>query len=81
MSPRVYLIVPALAAFVIDVALTLWGQPREYWNGDYGVAQEMAPVGFALLAHHPLAFVLAARLGDGDPTVRRAAVAAHQIRR
>lgn len=60
MSPRVYLIVPALAAFVIDVALTLWGQPREYWNGDYGVAQEMAPVGFALLAHHPLAFVLAA---------------------
>ncbi|HEV7280115.1 MAG TPA: hypothetical protein VGN57_07885 [Pirellulaceae bacterium] len=60
MSPRVFLILPAVVPFALDIALTLWGQPAEYWAGSYSHAAEMAPVGRALLQYHPLAFVAAA---------------------
>ena len=60
MSPRVFLILPAVVPFALDVALTLWGQSAAYWAGAYDQAAEMAPVGRALLQTHPLAFAAAA---------------------
>src|SRR5882757_1338277 len=41
----------------LDYGLTLAGQPKEYWAGDYGRAHEMDPILHTLLVYHPLAFV------------------------
>jgi hypothetical protein len=41
----------------LDYGLTLAGQPKEYWAGDYGRAHEMDPIEHTLLIYHPLAFV------------------------
>lgn len=26
--------------FLVDISLTLWGQPADYWAGNYAVARE-----------------------------------------
>jgi hypothetical protein len=41
----------------LDDGLTLAGQPKEYWAGDYGQAHEMDPISHTLLVYHPLAFI------------------------
>lgn len=46
------LLIPAL----VDMIVTLVGQPRDYWN-DFTKFFEGSPGGSALLAMHPLAFV------------------------
>jgi hypothetical protein len=42
---------------LLDGALTLHGQPAEYWRGDWGLAVEANPPFRWLLRQHPLAFV------------------------
>lgn len=59
-DPRWILAVPAVAAFGVDVTLTLLGQSPQYWNGEYFAANEGAPVGLFLLRMHPTAFLFGA---------------------
>ncbi len=35
--------VPCLLAFALDATLTLWGQPEEYWAGNYSLTTEGSP--------------------------------------
>jgi hypothetical protein len=46
---------PCLLAFSFDVGLTLYGQPAEYWAGDYRQTTEGAPFFRRLYQIHPLA--------------------------
>jgi hypothetical protein len=48
---------PPLVLASLDAALTLAGQPPEYWRGDYARVNELSPTFNQLLAIHPLAFV------------------------
>jgi hypothetical protein len=41
----------------LDCALTLAGQPKEYWEGNHSNVIELHPMLHQLLAYHPLAFV------------------------
>jgi hypothetical protein len=41
----------------LDCALTLAGQPTEYWEGNHTKVIELHPLLHQLLAYHPLAFV------------------------
>ena len=41
----------------LDCALTLAGQPTEYWEGNHTEVIELHPMLHQLLAYHPLAFV------------------------
>ena len=41
----------------LDCALTLAGQPTEYWAGEHTRVKEVTPILHQLLAYHPLAFV------------------------
>jgi hypothetical protein len=52
-----WLAVPAVAAFAIDVALTLGGQSGAYWAGDYAAAVEGNPLALPLLVCGPCVFV------------------------
>jgi hypothetical protein len=53
-------VLPALVPFSIDIAATLIGQSKEYWQGDYSQVLEQTPIGLRLLQLHPLAFLAAA---------------------
>jgi hypothetical protein len=44
-----------MALSVLDNALTLWGQPPEYWAGDYTRCSEEYPVLRWCLEQHPAA--------------------------
>ncbi len=48
---------PPLTMFALDVALTLRGQPAEYWAGDYSRAVEANPLAWLILAVHPYLFL------------------------
>ena len=47
-----------IAVCLLDVALTLYGQPNSYWQGDYGTVLEGNPVPRYFLEIHPLAFAV-----------------------
>jgi hypothetical protein len=34
---------PCLLAFALDATLTMWGQPEEYWAGNYSLTTEGSP--------------------------------------
>jgi hypothetical protein len=55
---RLWLAMPPVLLCVADAALTLWGQPREYWQGDFSRVLEFNPLGHVLLAYHPWAFAV-----------------------
>jgi hypothetical protein len=44
-----------VALSILDYALTLWGQPSEYWAGDYASCAEGNPVLRWCLEQHPAA--------------------------
>ena len=48
---------PCLLALALDAGLTLRGQPKEYWAGDYSQTTEGAPFHRKLFAIHPAAAV------------------------
>jgi hypothetical protein len=57
--PRKFLgfcLLPTLL-MMVDCCLTLVGQAKEYWAGNYAHVKEADPISRYLLAHHPLAFV------------------------
>ncbi len=58
--PRWWLCLSALVPFAADVGITLAGQPKSYWTGDYTTAHEGNPLARWPLAYHPAAFVVAA---------------------
>lgn len=60
MSRRLWLLLPALCLYSVDIALTLAGQPVAYWNGDYTQASEHNPIAYPLLTLHPALFAGAA---------------------
>ncbi|QDU18328.1 hypothetical protein [Urbifossiella limnaea] len=60
MRSRLWLLAPAAALYAGDVALTLAGQPAQYWGGEYGSALEANPVAYPLLARGPWLFVASA---------------------
>ena len=60
MRKKLWLCLPPVVFSVTDVIVTLSEQPRAYWAGAYGAAQEGAPQGLWLLSLHPLAYVGAA---------------------
>lgn len=50
-----------LLLFVVDISLTLYGQPTAYWAGDYGAAREGSPEVRRVMQIHPtLLFVMIA---------------------
>jgi hypothetical protein len=55
---RLYLYLPLLAMVPLDLGLTLWGQPTEYWGGGSAVC-ENNPLAAQLLLIHPAAFLSA----------------------
>lgn len=52
------LAVPPAVMYLLDMALTLWGQPAAYWAG--GEPREANPAAWWLLRAGPLAFVAVA---------------------
>jgi hypothetical protein len=62
---RAWLLLPVVALCAIDVALTLAGQSREYWAGQYEFADEFNPVARPALSAGPMAFVALAACGLG----------------
>lgn len=55
---RLYLWLPPLIMVPLDLSLTLWGQPPEYWGGAY-TTNEGNPLAEQLLLIHPAAFLAA----------------------
>lgn len=52
-----WLLVPPTAICLLDFGLTLAGQSRTYWSGDYTAINERSPSFSYYLTVHPLAFV------------------------
>jgi hypothetical protein len=61
---RLWLCLPALLMYNLDVGLTLAGQDEVYWGGDYSSPDELNPPAHLLLSIHPLLFVAAAVLWE-----------------
>ena len=55
---RLWLCLPVILTCLMDVAITLSGQPAAYWISSYRVVNEANPVSYWFLTMHPLAFVL-----------------------
>ena len=55
---RLWLCLPVMVTCVLDVAVTLAGQPAEYWISSYIVVNEANPVSYWLLTMNPGAFAL-----------------------
>jgi hypothetical protein len=56
---RLWLCLPAIVLSAADGFLTLWGQPAEYWSGEFANVCEYHPVAAWFLGIHPLAFAAA----------------------
>lgn len=53
---RLWLCLGALTPYVLDVALTLAGQPSSYWQGEYDTAVEANPLARWFLRGGPAVF-------------------------
>ncbi len=54
---RFWLCLPPIVLCLLDGALTLLGQPAQYWGGDFACANEWNPLFAPILQRHPLAFI------------------------
>jgi hypothetical protein len=54
---RLWLCLPPVLLALLDGALTLAGQPAQYWSGDFAARRELNPFFDFLLAWHPGAFL------------------------
>ena len=61
---RLWLCVPPLLMYNLDVGLTLAGQNEAYWQGNYSSPDELNPLAHFLLATHPYVFVAVALLWE-----------------
>src|SRR5262249_58188235 len=57
---KLWLCLPLTAMALLDLGLTLRGQPASYWEGSFTDTREGNPVVDAVLRVHPLAVVAAA---------------------
>ena len=55
---RVWLCLPALLCGVFDGIITLAGQPKSYWKGAFGYANEISPMWRAMLLRHPCVYAI-----------------------
>jgi hypothetical protein len=55
---RFWTLLPAIAMILFDLGLTIIFQPREYWQGSYGLTTEKSPIGVFLLSIHPAVFLI-----------------------
>ena len=53
---RLWLCVPPILFALCDYAVTMWGQPKEYWAGDYESAIEANPLVLWCMNVHPALF-------------------------
>jgi hypothetical protein len=56
-NSKLWLCLPAILGGVLDTAVTLMGQPTEYWRDSYSLASEGNPIAIGFITFHPLAFV------------------------
>jgi hypothetical protein len=61
---RLWLCLPPLLMYNLDVGLTLAGQNEDYWSGDYSLVDEMNVFAHLLLSTHPFLFAAAALLWE-----------------
>jgi hypothetical protein len=61
---RLWLCVPPLVMYNLDVGLTLAGQNEAYWAGDYSSPDELNLFAHLLLSTHPLLFAAVALLWE-----------------
>ena len=54
---KLWLCLPAIVAGILDLIVTLLGQPDKYWRGSYNMVSEANPIGHWFLRMHPLSFV------------------------
>lgn len=54
---RLWLLLPTFPVIVLDYCRTLFGQPDEYWGGDYSAFHEGQPILAYFLAIHPIAYI------------------------
>lgn len=50
---RLGLCIAPLLLFLVDISLTLWGQPADYWTGNYAAAREGSPEVRRVMQIHP----------------------------
>ena len=53
-----WLLVAPVVVTLLDMVVTLAGQPSSYWAGSYSTAVEGAPQGKWLLTAHPVLFIV-----------------------
>src|SRR5512138_463266 len=54
---KLWLCLPPIVGGLLDTTVTIMGQPTEYWNVSYTLANEANPIGRWFITMHPLAFV------------------------
>ena len=57
---RLWLALPAFLLCLFDQFVTLLGQPKAYWAGDFRAPLEGSPPGHWLLSRHPAWYIMAA---------------------
>ncbi len=57
---RLWLLLPALGLYGVDITVTLTGQSTAYWSGNYQQATEHNPFAHWLLSYDPRFFEIAA---------------------
>lgn len=45
-------LIPALWASLFDAVITIWHQPKEYWNGNLNLANEVNSIGNFMMRQH-----------------------------
>jgi hypothetical protein len=53
-----WIFLPILIPYIFDIALTLIGQPEQYWQGNYQAVNEANPISHWFLAKHPVVYIL-----------------------
>ncbi len=55
---RLWLCVPIIITDLIDVTVTMLGQPAEYWKGSYNLVREFNPFARWFIVIHPVGAVI-----------------------
>jgi hypothetical protein len=54
---RFWILLPGLLMILLDLGVTLYFQPADYWQADYDLTTEKSPLGILLMRFHPAAFL------------------------
>lgn len=50
---KLWLCIPVIITDLIDITVTMLGQPAEYWNGSYDLVREFNPIARWFMVLHP----------------------------